>query len=108
MKISFTNREDFLGELEEFARESKSEGHSLPIIRCTVEEEEPVGGCSVVNAVSTFFEEDVVCEMSVPCGFDIKPNDLSGTVAANILIDELKSSLVDSGYTVRAGRFEVD
>lgn len=102
MKIILNELEAFVGEV----KESLGEG-ATPCVRYLIDVDDAYdNGRLVLFLASYVAEEQLICELELPCGKDINEKYNTGTQTAEAARDELQAALEKIGLKLKKGRYE--
>lgn len=102
MKIILNELDAFVDEV----KESLDEG-GTPCIRYLIDVDDAYDAGRLVLFLASYVAEDqLICELELPCGKDINANYNDGSKKAESTRDELETALKGMGLKLRKGRYE--
>lgn len=102
MKIILNELEAFIDEI----KDSVGEGDT-PCVRYLIDVDDAYDAGRLVLFLASYVAEDqLICELELPCGKDINERYKQGSEAAEAVRDELESSLKEMGLKLKKGRYE--
>lgn len=98
-----------LNELEAFVEEVKDsvdEG-ATPCVRYLIDVDDAYDAGRLVLFLASYVAEDqLICELELPCGKDINERYKQGTEEAESTRDNLEAALKELGLKLKKGRYE--
>tara|TARA_R110000824_G_scaffold172833_3_gene350811 strand:+ start:8458 stop:8769 length:312 start_codon:yes stop_codon:yes gene_type:complete len=102
MRIILNALNDFVEEV----RDSVDQG-STPCVRFLIDVDDAYDSGRLVLFLASYVAEDqLICELELPCGKDINEKYKDGTAAAVMVRDKLENHLKDLGLKLKKGRYE--
>jgi len=102
MRIAFNTIDDFIEEVQD----SVDEG-ATPVVRCLTDVDDANDdGYRVTFLASYVAEDQLICDLELPCGKNLNAQYQMGSEQAEKSRDELRERLYKMGLKLKKGRYE--